>query len=100
MNDQRKMAIAAVACGLGVAVAGIQAYRVLRTPAWIPAARAVSIADLARQEKKDPSSLTDDQRRLLATIPPAEKKKLLTKPSFNVGAALAEVQKKRAAAQH
>jgi hypothetical protein len=83
MNNVKLIGVTILA-GLAIVVMFVVGYRFFGPPPPLPKARSVSIADLARMEQKDPKSLTDVQRKLLATIPPDEKQRLLTKPSFSL----------------
>jgi hypothetical protein len=85
MNDKLKIAGLGIVVVVAIALVCIMGFRYFGPQQPMPKPVLVSIADLARQEKKDPSVLTDDQRRLLASIPAAEKEKLLTKKSFSPG---------------
>ena len=86
MKDKSKLKalLVAIAAFAAIVVAFVMGYHYFGPQKPLPKATMVSIADLVRLEKKDPSALTDDQRTLLATIPEDQKQKLLTRPSFTL----------------
>lgn len=88
MNDKMKIAGLGIVAVVAIALVCIMGFRYFGPQQPMPKPVMVSIADLVRQEKKDPSVLTDEQRKLLATIPDAQKQQLMTKKSFS----LADVQ--------
>jgi len=91
MNEKVKTAMLGGLAAVAILIAGVAGYRALTPRQEIPLAKVVSVADLARMEKENPGSLTDDQRKILASVPEAEKAKLLTKPKFSLAAAMAKM---------
>lgn len=84
MNDKLRLPILCVFVVLAVGIVAVSAYHFFGPQKQLPPAKMVSLADLVRQEKKDPSVLTDDQRKMLANIPASEKDRLATAQSFSL----------------
>ena len=84
MYNKLKLPLLGVLVVAAVFASGTMAYRYFGPEPTIPKPTMFSIADIASLEKSDPGALTDDQRRLLASIPENERQQLLTKKSFSL----------------